>query len=43
MKEENAELKKFKEEIILKKLERDSHVIAQQQIYTQSNEKGAGV
>ena len=35
MKEENAELKKFKEEIMLKKLERDSHVIAQQQIYTQ--------
>ncbi len=35
MKEENVELKKFKEEIMLKKLERESHVIAQQQIYTQ--------
>ena len=30
MKEENAELKKFKEEITLKQLERKSHVIAQQ-------------
>ncbi len=38
MKEENAELnqlKKFKEQITLKQLERESHVIAQQQMYTQ--------
>jgi hypothetical protein len=34
MKEENAELKNFKEEITRKQLERDSHVIAQQQMYT---------
>ena len=35
MKEENAELKKFKEEMTLKQLGRESHVIAQQQMYTQ--------
>ena len=35
LKEENAELKKFKDEITLKQLERESHVIAQQQMYTQ--------
>jgi hypothetical protein len=35
MKEENEQLKKFKEEITLKQLEMESHVIAQQQMYTQ--------
>jgi hypothetical protein len=35
MKEENAELEKFKEEITLKQLKRESHVIAQQQMHTQ--------
>jgi hypothetical protein len=35
MKEENAELQNFKEEITLKQLERETHVIAQQQMYTQ--------
>ena len=34
LKEENAELKKFKEEIMRNQLERESHVIAQQQMYT---------
>ena len=35
MKEENAELMKFKEQITLKQLERENHVIAQQQMSTQ--------
>jgi hypothetical protein len=35
MKEENEQLKKFKEEITLKQLEMERHVIAQQQMYTQ--------
>lgn len=35
MKAENEDLKKFKEEITLKQLEMERHVIAQQQMYTQ--------
>jgi hypothetical protein len=35
MKAENEHLKKFKEEITLKQLEMERHVIAQQQMYTQ--------
>ena len=35
LKEENEQLKKFKEEITLKQIERDRHVIAQQQMYSQ--------
>ena len=35
LKEENEPLKKFKEEITLKQIERDRHVIAQQQMYSQ--------
>ena len=35
MKEENEQLKKFKEEITVKHLEMERHVIAQQQMYTQ--------
>jgi len=34
LKEENEQLKKFKEEITLKQMERDRHVIAQQQMYS---------
>jgi hypothetical protein len=35
MKEENEQLKKFKEEITLKQLEMETHIISQQQMYTQ--------
>jgi hypothetical protein len=35
LKEENEKLKKFKEEITLKQMERERHVIAQQQMYSQ--------
>ena len=35
LKEENEQLKKFKEEITLKQIERERHVIAQQQMYSQ--------
>ena len=35
MKEENEQLKKFKEEMMVKHLEMERHVIAQQQMYTQ--------
>jgi len=35
LKEENEPLKKFKEEITLKQMERERHVIAQQQMYSQ--------
>ncbi len=35
LKEENEQLKKFKEEITLKQMERDRHLIAQQQMYSQ--------
>ena len=35
LKEENEQLKKFKEEITLQQMERERHVIAQQQMYSQ--------
>jgi hypothetical protein len=35
MQEENEQLKKFKEEMMVKHLEMERHVIAQQQMYTQ--------
>ncbi len=35
LKEENEPLKKFKEEITLKQMERERHVLAQQQMYSQ--------
>ncbi len=35
MKEESEQLKKFKEEMMVKHLEMERHVIAQQQMYTQ--------
>ena len=35
LKEENEPLKKFKEKITLKQMERERHVIAQQQMYSQ--------
>ena len=45
LKEENEPLKKFKEEITLKQMERERHVIAQQHMYSQmlSNAKRVGV